>query len=111
MDQPQMTSEQPPMGDPAADRQPQDSGYEICIRCDGEGKLSVGVESGAQEAAEGMDGGQAPDDDAGYTPAKDIKEALTMALDIYKSQGKANPGDALGKRLASAGFSAGYEED
>lgn len=87
------------------------AGYEICIRVGGDGKLSVGVESGQAEAAEaapGMQPGAAsmPEESGGqYQPAESIKEALTMALDIYRADGKL-PGDG---DQDSAEFDAGFK--
>lgn len=87
------------------------AGYEICIRVGGDGKLSVGVESGqaeATEAAPGMEPGATPmPEEAGgqYMPVESIKEALTMALDIYRADGQM-PGDG---GMADAEFDAGYK--
>lgn len=120
---PQSAAPMDPSMGAAPEAESDDSGYEIHIRVDGQGKISVCVEneSGeAPESAEGPEGAEgagadpAENEDAEmsqYQPADNIKTALTMALDIYKAHGKANPGDALGKRLQTAGFSAGYNED
>jgi hypothetical protein len=95
---------------PDAETAPEgDGGFTVCIHCDAEGKLSVGVEGG-EAAAPGAGMDDEASEVAGYTPAADKKEALTMALDLLKSNGKASPGDALGKRLGSAGFASGYEQ-
>lgn len=113
-----------PSMDPSAGAEPDDDGgYSIEIRVDGQGKISVCVENESNEppeSAEGAEGAEGSAADPGededsemsqYQPAANIKEALTMALEIYKANGKAPPADALGKRLSSAGFSAGYNED
>lgn len=64
-------------------------GYEICIRVDAQGAISVGAESGAAESqdAEAM---PAQEGGAGYQPVGSIKEALSAALAIYKSNGLVN---------------------
>jgi hypothetical protein len=59
------------------------SGFEICIRCDADGSLSVGVEEDSTPQTEGLEGDE---DKSGYKPAASIREALTMALDIYRSR-------------------------
>lgn len=59
--------------------------YEICISVTG-GKISVGVESAGDEAAEGGEG------DSG-TPVGSIREAVAMAMEIYQNDG-AMPEDA-----------------
>lgn len=97
---------QPGMG-PAGQEAPMSdaettAGYEICIRVDGQGKLAVGVESNAQEAAE-ANGQMEPS--AEYTPVESIKEALTMALDIYRADGQM-AGDG---GQDSAEFEAGFK--
>ncbi len=67
--------EQPDMmagqGQPEPEPQAQE-GYTICIAVAGDGSLSVGTE-GAPE---------------GYKPAANIKDALTIALGIYKADGQ-----------------------
>ena len=73
--------------------EPAESGYKICIAVDGAGKISVGVENeggAAGEPADGSDSGS-EDEDAemgAMQPASSIKEALTMALEIYKADGQ-----------------------
>jgi hypothetical protein len=78
-----------------------DGGYSIEIRVSGNKDISVCVEGGADEAAEdqGGAGGEAgEEDDSGggmskYTPCKSIKEALTLALEIFRNDGEM-PGQA-----------------
>lgn len=64
-------------------------GYSIEIYVDGDGKISVGVESGAEEASEHQATGQEPE----RTPVKGIREALEIVMDIYKNQGQMNAGE------------------
>ncbi len=78
-----------------------EAGYEICIRVEPDGSLSVGVEDDRTPQTEGLEGDE---DKSGYQPARDIKEALTMALDIYRQNGKAQDAGAM-----QAEFKAGYE--
>lgn len=68
------------------------AGYTICVRVSADGSLSVGTErESAEEAAEEY---------ASFTPAENIKDALTQALEIYKSDGQAE--------AAEAEFDAGF---
>jgi hypothetical protein len=53
------------------------SGYTICIRVGGDGKVSVGVEDNKEEDAEGYS----------TQPVKSIAEAMQVAMDIYKNDG------------------------
>jgi hypothetical protein len=113
--QPQGEAANDPSFGAAPEAETDDGGYVIEIKVDGQGKISVCVENEAGGAPEGVDGGMAPPENedaemSQYQPAANIKEALTMALDIFKANGKAAPGDALGKRLGSAGFASGYDE-
>jgi len=63
-----------------------DKGIDYCIeiRVMKTGQVMVGVESGEQEAQEEQDNGEEDQ----LTPAKSIKDALSMALDIYRSGGE-----------------------
>ncbi len=74
-----------------------DGSYEICIKVTADGQLSVGVESADAEAQEG-----GADDDSGYAPAKNIKDALTKALEIFKNNGQMSTTDP------DADFQAGF---
>ncbi len=85
--------------------------YDICIHVAEDGSLAVGVSHGGGVGADdaagyGGDGG-GQGGDAGMQPATDIKEALTMALEIYRSNGD-GPADsgAMQDEFAS-GFSGG----
>jgi hypothetical protein len=92
----------------AASTDAQPAGYCIKIDVDAEGKLSVGVETYGQEAAEQP----GADVDAGaMSPASDIKDALTQALQIYKAGGKPDATAEHARQLTSQGFTAGYNED
>lgn len=70
-----------PMAEPEGDM----GGYTVCIAVAPDGQMSVGVEGGEMR------------------PAADNKEALTMALEILKNEGKVmeDEGDAQ--------FAAGYQ--
>jgi hypothetical protein len=81
--------------DPSQAGESQDDGsYVIEIRVGSDKSISVCVESGSEEAAEeqgedsggGDDSGGGEDDDS--TPVKSIKEALTLALEIFRSGGQ-----------------------
>lgn len=72
------------------------AGYTICVRVSADGSLSVGTE---RETAE-----EAAEEYANFTPAEDIKAALTKALEIYKSDGQADAAEAdFAAGLASRG--------
>lgn len=85
------------MQDPSAAPGQTDTGYEICIKVDGAGKISVGVDMESDEAAQGPGTG-APvtptDDDSSYHPVRSIKEAMQVAMDIYKNSGQMVSADA-----------------
>lgn len=73
------------MAAPAPDEaMPTPAGYEICISVDGAGKITVGVESADQEAAESQGG-----DESGEAamPVGSIREAVATAMEIYKNDG------------------------
>ena len=87
----------PPMADPAMagdEAEPMDSAqeesgelaYEICIRVNKDGTMSVGVESADQEAAEEQASGV--EGEPGSQTVDTIKKALTLALEIYKADGQ-----------------------
>lgn len=69
-------------------------GYKICIAVDAQGQITVGTEDedAAPPAAPGaMSAGQPAsedDSDESMQPVANIKDALTMALQIYKSNGQ-----------------------
>lgn len=68
------------------------AGYEICIRVDMDGMLSVGIEDDSTPQTEGLEGDE---DKSGYKPVEDIREALTVALDMYRERsGKAEESDS-----------------
>jgi membrane protease subunit (stomatin/prohibitin family) len=100
-------------GDPSADPSASTGGdssagggYTIEITVTADGQISVGVESADQESAEesgGASGGA--DTDSGAVPAKSIKDALTMALQIYKSNGQAPQADTSDQDI-DAGYGA-----
>ena len=81
-----------PMAPETMDQPAEATGYTICIKVGADGSLSVGTErESAEEAAEEY---------ASFTPAENIKDALTQALEIYKSDGQAE--------AAEAEFDAGF---
>lgn len=82
---------EPPMGEEAA---PQAEGFTVCIVSDATGQLSVGVRPGTEGAE-------------GYMPVADRKQALTLALEALKSEGKMEGGQAA---IGRAGFESGFEE-
>jgi hypothetical protein len=71
--------------DPTAAPAETSNDYEICISVTG-GKISVGVESAAAEAAEGgnEEGGEAGEGDK---PVGSIREAVALAMEIYQNDG------------------------
>ena len=72
-------------GQPPAEQAP--TGFTVCIQCNPDGTFMVGLDS---PEAEAMEQPGAPE--AGMKPAKDVKDALTMALGIIKSGGNASQG-------------------
>lgn len=95
------TPAQPPM---AGQETPPEAGmgsYTICIKVEG-GQLSVGVDKAA--AAPMGDGMEGMAETAKYAAAGSIKEALTMALEIYRNDG-AMPDEAVGDAEFNSGFS------
>jgi hypothetical protein len=109
----------PSMGAPDADAGAESTenagpqGYCIEIHVSADGKISVGVESEAEESSEeqgeGGEGGEPSDDN--LSPAKDIKDALTQALAIYKADGAADATQTHAKQIQSQGFESGYNDD
>jgi len=81
----QMMDEQPEYADSEMGEGQDDyaNSYEICIRVEADGSLSVGVEEDSTPQTEGLEGDE---DKSGYKPAASIREALTMALEIYRSR-------------------------
>ena len=80
------------------------AGYTIEITVTADGKISVGVESSDQENAE--ESGAPADASDSAQPAKDIKSALVMALEIYKNNGEAPGADDSDEQFAS-GYGGG----
>lgn len=79
-------AEQPGQTPPVETMPPEDmGGFVVCIAVAPDGQLSVGMEGGEMR------------------PAEDRKDALTQALELLKSEGKA------GEDTAEAEFSAGYQ--
>ena len=89
-----MMEEQPEFANSEMGEAPDDyeNSFEICIRVEADGSLSVGVEEDSTPQTEGLEGDE---DKSGYKPAENIREAVTMADDIY-SERKRNPGEEGG---------------
>lgn len=76
---------------------PEAAPFTVCIDCMPDGTFAVGLDQPeAMEGAEGMES------DSSKKPARDVKEALTIALQIIKSGGK--------QEKAMGDFQAGYNE-
>lgn len=71
------------------------AGYTICINVGGDGTISVATEPMEAEMGDG---------EAMGSPAKDIQEALAMAIDIFKNGGQMPPD------TASADMAAGFNK-
>lgn len=82
--------------------QPAGESFTVCIECYPDGTFEVGIEPKESEGMEGQ--GEAAEDasEPSMRPARDVKEALTIALEIIKSGGK--------QAQAQADFSAGYDQ-
>ena len=94
----------------AADEPDTGGGYTIEISVIDDGKISVGVETAAEEDAEesgqgGGDQGESPAAEAGEAKSfKDIKSALTYVLMIYKNDGEPPEDETAGE----SDFQSGY---
>lgn len=89
-----------PRDDGAVDDEPLSTGepgqgFAVCIKVAPDGSLSVGTLPGNAEGGEG------------YRPAADRKEALTIALEILKADGRMPESD---NQAADREFSSGYTE-
>lgn len=86
--------------------EPVESGYKIIIAVDGQGKISVGVENEAAPAAPADATGAPVEDEVAemgaMKPARDIKDALTQALEIFKNDGES------AQSSADADFQSGF---
>lgn len=80
--------------------------YTVCIRVSG-GQFSVGVENEATKSSPMMNEGMEAEasESAGFIPAESLKEALTIAMEIIRADGKM-PGDG---GQDSAEFDAGFK--
>ena len=82
-------------------------GYTIEVTVTGDGQISVGVESADEENAEESGGDQAETGDqesAEAKPFKNIKDALTYALQIYKNDGEPPEDDATSESAFQSGY-------
>lgn len=90
--------------DPAMAQADDDAGsYTIEIEVSADGSMTVSVETAAQEGAE-QPGADESADEAQSRPASSIKEALTIALEIFKADGKMPQAGA-----DEQAFNAGYQ--
>ena len=81
--------ESPPMDDQA--------GYTVCIECKPDGTFMVGLDEPEMPGPDGQ-----PPAASGMQPARDVKDALTIALGLIKSGGK--------QAQAQQDFATGYNE-
>ena len=80
---------------------PEAESFTVCIECIPDGTFMVGLESEEPMGEpEGPQGG--PESGTGMKPARDVKEALTIALQIIKAGGKQD--QAMGD------FQSGYNQ-
>lgn len=84
------------------------NGFTIAIVVDGQGKIAVGVLPGTDADQDGDDDANqagAQDGDHDFVPAKNIKDALTIALDAFRNGGElGEQGDPDGD--LTAGFTS-----
>lgn len=69
----------------------QGSGFTICIKVSPDGSVKVGTEPYSEE------------DEENLSPVKNIKDAMSVALDIYKNQGQI-PEASAGEEDFNSGF-------
>lgn len=91
-----------PQMPPEGGQEPTQAGYTICIQVGADGKLSVGVDKEAAAAPMPGAGMEMEAEAMAYMPAGSIKEALTVALEIYRNDGQM-PDDG-----GQADFDSGY---
>ncbi len=92
----EMLPEAPATQDMGEMEEMEPEGFTVCIAVDSRGKMSVGMKPGTEGSE-------------GYMPAKDRKDALTMALEILKADGDESA--LAGREQMSSAFSSGYGED
>lgn len=80
----------------------EETGFEIIIKVDGQGQISVGVEREGEAEVEGEAMGL--EAETQFTPASSIREAMQIALDAYRAQG-----DMSASTVADDSFNAGFE--
>lgn len=96
-----------PSADPSAEAADPSAGggYTIEISVMADGKISVGCESASEENAEESGGGEASEaggEPSGEAqPCKGIKDALIMALEIFKNNGEMPAPDDSDEQFAS----------
>lgn len=112
-----------PSADPSASGDGSEQGYTICIVVDAQNNISVGVVPGTDADSDqdddasqggGASGGDdqsgsggSSDSDQDFAPAKNIKDALSVALDIYRNDGQigamTNADDDMASGFGGAG--------
>lgn len=99
-----MMKGQPVMGEEAAEpagQAAETAGFSIEIACDSQGNITVSLESGKQEAAEGS----APEEQG--SPAQSIDDALKIAKEMYLAEtgeaGGPAPQDVWNEEAAKRG--------
>ena len=80
--------------------QPEAESFTVCIEVVGDGTFMVGLES--EEPMDAPEGPEGLESDSNMKPARDVKEALTIALSIIRAGGKADQ--------AAGDFQAGYNQ-
>lgn len=71
-------------------------GFTICIKVGGDGSIKVGTEPYTEEGGE---------DESGLSPVKNIKEAMSVALDIFN-----NGGQVVDATAGDADFDSGFAD-
>ena len=80
-----------------------EGGYTICIKVDANGEIRVGIENPESQEMESEE--QQEYEDSDLMPVRDIKEALTTALEIFRSKGAA----PMDKGAMQNEFASGYK--
>ena len=83
---------------------PEAAPFTVCIKCNPDGTFAVGLDADESAEVMGAETPEAPEgaEDAAMRPARDVKEALTIALQIIKSGGR--------QEKAMGDFQSGYNE-
>lgn len=91
--------QQPPEANPGDQmmEKPDAAPFTVCIDCMPDGTFAVGLDQ-----PEAMEDAEVMESDSSKKPARDVKEALTIALQIIKSGGR--------QEKAMGDFRSGYNE-